>query len=872
MTSELELGLIIVEEMIHPIEKATLDFEQLAGGTEDDTGVVCDGYSGIVDLIQTLLAFGDEQDRTPKIICGIEVALCHGWPDFAEQQLGLFRRIVRAKLEVKHIQVHLHLRQELRARRVLNQTGGEKLIAVVKLDALIRRSEERLEVLDQELKQRLTIKSPSSRGLPLPSSATIAWLKMHDSDLNGQMPSLTRVVDALHRCQEWENHEAFVVDYIQEARCPFHLEWLDIAHATPEHEVLLLSILCDLAINAAFNVHQSEAQARLHLIAVELREIHIEQSHTQGCLAEAAARDSGNPAVFAARQDPSSLSTLTYAVPSRLVDLLPLRHRDPADDVSSRFPRAETDDEKRNVLTAPLSLEYLQALLAEYPASRLKTMPYMEVEAVLTHVVKSLYLLNGDLVWQTDTAIRAFFQEAASCLVAALVLLFRCAFAVTSRHLRLYVVERTFLANPESVDVETAEARLRVAYFELDWYRKIEPFHHPHVADYSREIRPFLEFLGARAGEGCRQTTSVVASSSPTRAEQAEELVEAVAACEVPSSDKGKDHPTPKKVVKKEPAPVASSGHDESDSSNDGEGEVVPEDEEVASTGDSAVPGRKPTACMSASRKRTRAQDEEEEEEEDELDAEEDLAPPRKHCKELRLGGKSRDSKLSMQDLIRIAGDCGQCRARTLGNQIGAMYNGVSFSLRDPCQLSLEDRLRAVRYIKAFERNPHQFLKVDRAGLQRCMHPDRICSRTPCYFFTEAGPMRFPSYDASGRLTALYSDAPAEVAESPKKPSSTRKPVSSTKLPSSQPSSSAVTLNCADMVPQVRAIRDEYNKSSREIVGLLERLCVLAQREHRLTQLEFGTGIVDVPTVFSFSDIVREGGFSEHFLMFLVNE
>ncbi|KAI0739525.1 hypothetical protein C8Q80DRAFT_1123937 [Daedaleopsis nitida] len=130
----------------------------------------------------------------------------------------------------------------------------------------------------------------------------IAWLKMHDGNLNGQIPSLMRVVDAPRRCREWESHGAFVVDYIQEARHPFHLEWLGIAHTTLKHEVLLLSVLRNLAINAAFNVHQSKAQARYHLIAAELGEIHIEQSHIRGHLAEAAARDSGNPAVFAARQ------------------------------------------------------------------------------------------------------------------------------------------------------------------------------------------------------------------------------------------------------------------------------------------------------------------------------------------------------------------------------------------------------------------------------------------------------------------------------------------------------------------------------------------------------------------------------------------
>ncbi|KAI0757491.1 hypothetical protein C8Q80DRAFT_1265408 [Daedaleopsis nitida] len=434
-----------------------------------------------------------------------------------------------------------------------------------------------------------------------------------------------------------------------------------------------------------------------------------------------------------------------------------------------------------------------------------------------------------------------------------------------------------FLTSPESVDVETAEACLRVAYFELDWYRKIEPFRHPRVADYSHEIRPFLEFLGVHAGEGRGQTTLVAASSSPIRAEhefadgltswlggpspsrthpaptllpeveepeppltqpcrvsstkpplkvhilnsdgeeQAEELVEAITAHEVPSRDKGKVHPTTNKVVKKEPAPVALSGSGESDSSDDGEGEVMPEDEEedeeVASAGDSAIPVH------------------------------------------------------TSSHLARCAIEATQGPLR-----IGAVYNGVGFSLRDPCQLSLEDRLRVVRYNKAFKRNSHQFLKVDRAGLQRRMHPDQIRLRTPHYFFTEAGPMRFPSYNTSGCLTAPYGDAPAEVAESPKKPSSTWKPVSSMKPPSSRLSSSAVTLNCADVAPQVRAIRDEYNESSCEIVGLLERLRALAQRKHRLTQFEFGTGIVDVPAVLSFSDIIREGGFSEHVLTFLVDE
>ncbi|KAI0739526.1 hypothetical protein C8Q80DRAFT_1274588 [Daedaleopsis nitida] len=590
-------------------------------------------------------------------------------------------------------------------------------------------------------------------------------------------------------------------------------------------------------------------------------------------------------------------------------------------------------------------------------------MPYTEAEAALTRV----YLLDGDLVWQTDTAIHVFFKEAALCLVPALVLAFRRVFAVTSCRLHLYVIEKTFLASPKSVDVEAVEACLRVTYFELDWYQKIEPFRHPRVTDYSREICLFLEFLGVHAGEGRGQTTLVATSSSPTQAdngfadglaswlggpsplrihptpahlpeveepkppltqprcissikpplklhvlnsdgeEQAEELVEAVTTCEVPSREKGKDHVTPKKTVKKEPAPTVSSGSDESDSSDNGEGEIVPEDkeedEEVASAGDSTVPvRRKPTTRMSAPRKCARAQDEEEEEEEeeeDELNAEEDPAPPRKCSKGSRSGDKSRDSKLSMQDLIRIAKDCDQCWARTwatiscawdhlsnqgtikgkwlgnpcpCGNQIRAVYNSVGFSLCDPRQLSLEDRLRVVQYIKAFEHNPHQFLKVNQAGLQCRMHPDRIRSRTPRYFFTEEGPTWIPSYDASGYLTAPYGDAPAEVAGSPKKPSSTRKPVSSMKLLSSRPSSSVVTPNCADVVPQVRAIHDEYNESSREIVGLLERLRTLAQRKHRLTQLESGTGIVDVPPVLSFFKIVWEGGLSEHFLTFLVNE
>ncbi|KAI0739524.1 hypothetical protein C8Q80DRAFT_1274586 [Daedaleopsis nitida] len=142
MTPELELHIMI-----------------LADGTEDDAGVVCNEYSGIADLIQTLLAFGDEQNCTPKIICCVEVTLRRGWLDFAERQLLLFRRIAvrschkiqRSELEVKRIQVHLRLRQECGARRVLNCAGGETLIAVVKLDALIRKSEERLEVLDWEL-------------------------------------------------------------------------------------------------------------------------------------------------------------------------------------------------------------------------------------------------------------------------------------------------------------------------------------------------------------------------------------------------------------------------------------------------------------------------------------------------------------------------------------------------------------------------------------------------------------------------------------------------------------------------------------------------------------------------------------------------
>ena len=121
---------------------------------------------------------------------------------------------------------------------------------------------------------------------------------MHDGIVIGVTGYLNRVSIALRRLPQAAVLEDYLVDYVQGERRTFRLEYLAVAHAVLTHEVALVDFLRDIAGDAAFEVHQSEARVRLLAIGAELREVRLEQREHQERLDAAAARDPGNPAVY----------------------------------------------------------------------------------------------------------------------------------------------------------------------------------------------------------------------------------------------------------------------------------------------------------------------------------------------------------------------------------------------------------------------------------------------------------------------------------------------------------------------------------------------------------------------------------------------